>query len=349
MRRRMRILIVSQMWPGPSAPDLGSFVATSAAELEALGHTIDRAVIDHRGGSRLKYPRLLVDAVGAARRFQPDVVFAHMLFPAGLAGLAASVATGVPLVVMAHGADVANLGRVPGVTGLTRLVLARASGLIVNSVWLGRALDEQIPGSAARAQVIDCGVDLDLFRPADAASARAELDWDGDGPAFVCVGSLVARKNVVALADAFAELARGRLAFVGDGPLRPELERRAGVRLVGRVPQPIVTRWIAAADVVCQPSVKEPFGQAALEAMAMARSVVATTEGGPAEFVTPAAGLLVPPGDPRALRDALLTAAGLPSPNPAARAAAELHGAHLQASRMAAVLAGAVAHDGRRR
>ena len=116
----MRILIVSQMWPGPADPDLGGFVATIAGELEALGHTVDRAVIDHRGGSRMKYPRLCADAVRASRRHRPDVVFAHMLFPAGLAGVAASVVGRAPLVVMAHGADVANLGRVPGVTALTR-------------------------------------------------------------------------------------------------------------------------------------------------------------------------------------------------------------------------------------
>jgi glycosyltransferase involved in cell wall biosynthesis len=341
----MRILIVSQMWPGPADPDLGSFVATLAGQLESLGHEIDRAVIDHRGGSRLKYPRLCLDAVRRARRGRPDVVFAHMLFPAGLAGALAGAAGRAPLVVMAHGADVANLGRVPGVTALTRGVLRRAHGLIVNSAWLGRQLDAFAPGSLARAHVIDCGVDLDLFRPADAGPARAELDWDGDGPAFLCVGSLVERKNVVALADAFARLGRGRLAFVGDGPLRPALEGRPGVRIVGRVAHPAVPRWIAACDVLCQPSVREPFGQAALEALAMERSVLASTAGGPAEFLTADTGLLVDPADPRALQNALVAAAALPSPNPLARAVAELHGARLQATRMAGVLAAAV--DGR--
>jgi glycosyltransferase involved in cell wall biosynthesis len=341
----MRILIVSQMWPGPADPDLGSFVATVAGELEGLGHTVDRAVIDHRGGSRLKYSRLCVDAVRAARRNPPDVVFAHMLFPAGLAGALASAAGRAPLVVMAHGADVANLGRVPGAVALTRGVLRRARGLIVNSAWLGRQLDAYAPGSAARAHVIDCGVDLDLFSPSDAALARAELGWDGDGPAFLCVGSLVERKNVVALADAFARLGRGRLAFVGDGPLRPALEGRRGVRVVGHVAHPAVPRWIAACDVLCQPSVREPFGQASLEALAMERSVVASTAGGPAEFLTPDTGLLVAPGDPRALQDALVAATALPSPNPAARAVAELHGARRQATRMAGVLAAAVAGE----
>jgi glycosyltransferase involved in cell wall biosynthesis len=339
----VRILIVSQMWPGPADPDLGSFVATIAAELDGLGHTVDRAVIDHRGGSRLKYPRLCVDAVRAARRHRPDVVFAHMLFPAGLAGAVASIAGRAPLVVMAHGADVANLDRVPGVTTLTRAVLHRAAGLIVNSAWLGRQLDAAVPGSAARAHVIDCGVDLDRFRPVAAVAARRELGWGAEDPAFLCVGSLVPRKNVVALADAFAQLDRGSLAFVGDGPLRAALDGRPGVRLVGRVPHSDVPRWIAACDVLCQPSVREPFGQSALEALAMARSVVATTEGGPAEFVTPDAGLLVAPGDPRALQNILVAAAALPSPNHAARAVAERHGARIQASRMADVLAAAVA------
>ena len=158
------------------------------------------------------------------------------------------------------------------------------------------------------------------------------------GPALVCVGSLIERKNVVRLADAFAELGAGRLAFVGDGPLRPALEGRPGVRVVGRIPQSEVPRWIAAADVLCQPSLAEPFGQATLEGMAMKRSVVATREGGPPEFVTPEAGVLVDPVDGRALREALERAAAMPSPNEAAREAAAAHDVRAQVGRMAEVL-----------
>ena len=62
---------------------------------------------------------------------------------------------------------------------------------------------------------------------------------------------------------------------------------------------------IAAAHVVCQPSLIEPFGQAALEAMACGRSVVATRIGGPPEFVPPEAGVLVDPLDVDGLADAL--------------------------------------------
>ena len=91
-----------------------------------------------------------------------------------------------------------------------------------------------------------------------------------------------------------------------------------------------VPGYLAAADVLCQPSLVEPFGQAALEALASARSVVGTRVGGPPEFVPAGAGVLVDPEDEDALADALREAAALPVPNPAARAGGR--GARRQAS-----------------
>ena len=102
-------------------------------------------------------------------------------------------------------------------------------------------------------------------------------------------------------------------------------------------------RWIAACDVLCQPSQIEPFGQATLEGMAMERSVVATTVGGPPEFVTPETGVLADPNDTAGLAAALERAATLPAPNPAARKAAAEHDVRRQAARMAAVLERAIA------
>jgi glycosyltransferase involved in cell wall biosynthesis len=334
----VRILFVTQMWPGPRDPDFGAFLPPIVRGLEGLGHDVELVAIDHRGGSRAKYPRLTRDAIAAARRARPDAVFAHMLFPAGAAGAAAAIASRAALVVMAHGQDVANIGRMPGVGAATRWVIGRADTVIANSRWLGGQLAEAIPAAEAKLVIANCGIDLDAFAPMPAGAARAELGWGGEGPAFVCVGSLIERKNVVGLADAFATLGRGRLTFVGDGPLRGALEGRAGVRLTGRLPQTEVPRWIAAADVLCQPSVSEPFGQALLEGMAMERSVVGTTVGGPAEFVPPEAGVLVNPGDIAALAAALERAAALPAPNPAAREAAAKQDVHVQVARMAAAL-----------
>jgi glycosyltransferase involved in cell wall biosynthesis len=149
---------------------------------------------------------------------------------------------------------------------------------------------------------------------------------------------LIERKNVVRLADAFAQLGEGRLVFVGDGPLRSELEGRANVEITGRVPHDEVPRYVAAATVLCQPSLIEPFGQALLEGMAAGRSVVATRVGGPPEFVPPEAGILVDPLDTAALADAMRRAAELPSPNPAARAAAAAHDVTRQAEKVESIL-----------
>jgi glycosyltransferase involved in cell wall biosynthesis len=331
------------MWPGPTDPDHGSFLVPLTRELEALGHEVDVAAIYHRGGPRTKYARLTREAIATARRRGSDVVFAHYLFPTGAAGALAAMPARVPLTVMAHGQDVANLGSIRGVTTATRWVVSRAAAVVANSRWLAARLVEHIPSAAAKVEIANCGVDLRAFAPRPAAEARRELDWNGDGPAFLCVGSLIERKNVIRLADAFERLGRGRLAFVGDGPLRGALEGRANVHVTGRIPHDQVPRWIAACDVLCQPSLTEPFGQATLEGMAMERTVLATSIGGPAEFVTPGAGMLVDPHDTAAVASALERAANLPSPNPAARVAAAEHDVRRQAARMAAILERAVA------
>jgi glycosyltransferase involved in cell wall biosynthesis len=184
--------------------------------------------------------------------------------------------------------------------------------------------------------VIDSGVDLERFRT---QPARLQT---GTGPAFLCIGGLTERKNVVRLADAFAFVGEGTLTFAGDGPLRPQLEGREAVALLGTVEPERIPELISASDVVCQPSLVEPFGQALLEGMACGRSVVATAIGGPPEFVPPEAGALVDPLDEDAIAEALRAAAELPSPNPAARAAAEGHDVNEQARRVEAILLGAL-------
>jgi glycosyltransferase involved in cell wall biosynthesis len=333
----MRILVVSQMYPGPQAPDLGIFVADLCRELERRGHDLRYAVIDRRGGSRAKYGRLLADAVREARRFRPLVVYGHFLFPAGAAAAAAARVAGAGLVVTAHGRDVRNVGEVPGVSAATRLAL-RSARVIAVSDFLRRDLVARLPELDGRVEVIDSGVDLERFRGRDAAELRTRLRWEGEPPFYLCVGTLEERKNPLRLADAFGRVGRGSLAFVGDGPLRGGLEGRAGIRLVGRVAHETVADWIGACDVLCQPSLVEPFGQAVLEALASERSVVATRVGGPPEFVTPQAGVLVDPASVASIAEGLLAAAELPSPNPAARDAAAGHDVRRQAERVERVL-----------
>ncbi len=225
-----------------------------------------------------------------------------------------------------------------GVRTATRYVVRRAAAVIAVSDWLRARLEREIPSAVGKTHVIDCGVDLERFAPRSAEDARHELGWNPEGTAFLCLGSLSERKNVLRLARAVEQLGRGELVFVGDGPLREALEGRPRVTLVGRVPHDVVPAWLAASDVVCQPSLAEPFGLATLEAMASARSVVASRVGGPPEFVSPESGVLVDPEDDDALVAALAEAAALPRPNLAARAAAEAHDVRKQAARVEEIL-----------
>jgi len=324
----VRILLVSQMYPGPGAPDLGPFVAQLERELVARGNEVDRAVLDTRAGGKLRYLTLAQRTLRARR---PDVVYAHFLVPSGLV---AALAGRAPLVVTAHGRDVRNVAAIPGISAATRFVVRRAATVVCVSEYLRRELEAKVPEARGKTEVVSSGVDLGRFAVAP----------EPDGPPrFFCAGALTERKNVVRLADAFARLGEGTLTFAGDGPLRTQLEGRERVQLLGRVGHDEIPQLIADSHVLCQPSLLEPLGQALLEAMACGRSVVGTRIGGPPEFVPPEAGILVDPLDVEAIAAAMRRAAGFPRPNVSAREAAAAHDVRRQAERVEAILSRAAA------
>src|SRR5688572_29574747 len=301
------------MYPGPEDPDFGVFVQDLEAALAERGHEIERAVVARRRGGKRRYVALARDARSVARAFRPDVVYAHFLAPAGVV---AGLSSRAPLVVTAHGQDVANAVSNVVMRRATRWLCRRAAAVVAVSGYLRRELERAVPEARGKTEVVDCGVDVERFAVAPAP----------DGPtSYLFVGTLTERKNVERLADAFERTAdeNATLTLVGDGPLRPALFGRRGVKLVGAVPHDEVRAHMAAARVVCQPSLVEPLGQALLEAMAMGRSVVATAIGGPPEFVTEDSGVLVDPLDIDAIARGMAAAAALPCPNLAARAAAE--------------------------
>ena len=193
----MRILLVSQMYPGPRDPDLGVFVRGLEEQLVARGHEVERAVLDRRGAGKQKYLRLARTTAAASRRFQPDVVYAHFLFPTGLIG---ALAGGAPLVVTAHGRDVRNVGWMPGIGAATRLVVRRAASIIAVSDYLRRELEAKVPEARGKIDVVDSGVDLERFTVQPAPAARRAISASL---------RLIQRKNVLRLASAFERLGEG--------------------------------------------------------------------------------------------------------------------------------------------
>src|SRR5436853_2133662 len=192
------------MYPGPADPDLGVFVRGLEQALAARGHVVERAVLDRRRGGKRRYLTLSAATLQAARRFRPDVVYAHFLVPTGLIG---ALAGGAPLVVTAHGRDVRNVGWLPGIGAATRFVVRRAAAVIAVSEYLRRELETKVPEARGKTEVIDSGVDLERFRVEPAPNGDAS---------FLCLGALTERKNPVRLAEAFERLGHGSLTFVGD-------------------------------------------------------------------------------------------------------------------------------------
>ena len=126
---------------------------------------------------------------------------------------------------------------------------------------------------------------------------------------MVCVGRLTRQKGQDILLDAWPEILRrvpdARLALVGDGPMREALVQRAMPSVIFAGNRRDVDEWLAAADVVALPSRWEGMSLAMLEAMARARSVVASNVSGAWDALGSDAGAIVPAEDARALGAAL--------------------------------------------
>ncbi len=145
--------------------------------------------------------------------------------------------------------------------------------------------------------------------PQEAERIRARLGGD---PLIVQVGALVDRhKGQSTLIEAVRQLGgrlRVQVALLGSGEDEEELRARArdlpNVSFLGFVPG--VADYLAAASALAYPSRHEGLGSTLLEAMAAGCPVVASAVGGIPDLVTDGvSGLLVPPGDPAALAQAL--------------------------------------------
>jgi teichuronic acid biosynthesis glycosyltransferase TuaC len=257
-------------------------------------------------------------AIGAMHRRKPfDVINAHWMYPDGVSAARLGAKLGVPVVLTALGCDVnddlESAAKRPRILAATR---AAAAVTAVSQPLADRLEAAGVPKQ--KLHVIPNGVDTTRFAPRDRAASRAALGL-GESPLVVCVSRLSHEKGVDVLVDALATLrARvpaARVAVVGEGAEHAALDQRiaaAGlgdvVRLVGAVPHASVPTWMAAADVVCMPSRREGHPNAAMEALACGRPLVASRAGALTALVTAARGITVEPGDAAALGGALADA-----------------------------------------
>ncbi|HVM06425.1 MAG TPA: glycosyltransferase family 4 protein [Acidimicrobiales bacterium] len=198
-----------------------------------------------------------------------------------------------------------------------RRALAEADAVYVANQEAGHVLRRK--GFRGIVRHLGLGVDVDRFAPAAVAPPADE----GAGIVVGYVGRLDHRKGVQVILDAVSTEPSMALEVVGDGPYRPALEARAGqlglsarVRFSGFASNAVLAGIYPRFDVVVIPSLPttdwtEQFCRVAVEAMASGVPVVASRSGALPEVVGDG-GLIVPPGDPAALRAALRSLAADP-------------------------------------
>jgi glycosyltransferase involved in cell wall biosynthesis len=178
-----------------------------------------------------------------------------------------------------------------------RSVLTAASGVVTTSRWSRRRLLEWYDLAPERVRVAEPGTD-----PAALAPARPE------GSALLCVGAVTALKGYDVLAAALGTL--GDLEWtcrgVGSTEIDPAFAAGLGgeVELAGPLSGPQLDATYAEADLLVLASRAEAYGMVVTEALARGVPVVASDVGGVREAMG-RSGVLVPPGDPVALADAL--------------------------------------------
>jgi glycosyltransferase involved in cell wall biosynthesis len=242
----------------------------------------------------------------------------HWVIPGGVT--AAAAAPALPLVISLHGSDVYVAEKLALARFAARHAFRRAGFVTACSDDLGRRA-VALGADPDRVETIPYGVDVERFRPDRAirAARRQDLAAADEVPLIFAAGRLVRKKGFEYLIDALAPLPGAILAIAGDGTLDRELRERARtlgvagrVRFLGNQPQDRVAEYLAAADIVCVPSVRDDSGNVdglpnvVLEALASGTPLVTTAAGGIGSVVEDGVtGIIVPERSPEAISAAV--------------------------------------------
>ena len=267
------------------------------------------------------YRKLLLSVVREIRTFRPHILQAHHYHEAVIAALAVRM-TPVPHFVIGHhySDHIYYLTR-----GLKRMALlklemfcnATASHIVVPTNAVANILTERQGVPKHKISVIPYGLDLTQFQPSSPGTAsrlRREQGLEGKYVILTCC-RLSKEKGLEYLLRAMPELrARNvdtRLLVLGSGAEEQALKDLSASLGLGNVIRFLGWRddaidWMAAADLVVQPSLCESYCQVLVEALALGKPVIMTPVGiAPDVIGKDERGRLVPPGDARALASAI--------------------------------------------
>jgi glycosyltransferase involved in cell wall biosynthesis len=252
------------------------------------------------------------------RRLRPDVVHCFLPEPCIIGWLASMITGRKHRLVMSKRSQLARPGAFPGDKALEIRALRSADRVIGHSHVVAQELAD-CGVNRERLSIIHNGIEL-TADPKQRLEFRSIHGWGEETTVFVVLANLIPYKGHAELIQALSayEMEASKqwaLVLVGGGVELPHgqfLQRQAmdsgigsKVQFVGQMSDP--TPWLAAADVGVLLSRHEGFSNAIIEYMAASLPVIATGVGGNLDAVADGlTGWLVPPGDPPALKNALL-------------------------------------------
>lgn len=281
-----------------------------------------------------------------------DVIDAHYLYPDGVAAAAAARRLGKPVVLTARGSDVTELASFPRQRAMILDAVIRSDGAVAVAEALKQDL-VRLGAPPEKIRVLRNGVDLDMFRPAGRAAARAKLNVDGT--VLASVGALIPRKGHDLAIRALAHLPGATLIVAGGGPeletlrsLAASLGLSARVRFTGELRHEALSDVYNAADALALLSSREGWPNVLLEAMACGTPAVAANAGGAREVIRePAAGRVLAERTPEAAASALRAVIAA-ADRGATRAYAERHSWDETSDGLAALFSEVMERTGRR-
>lgn len=223
--------------------------------------------------------------------FDFDVIDAHFYYPDGVAASIIAEKLGKPFVCTARGSDITLYKQSPKPNRLLRATMAKAAANIGVCVDLVEQMIE-LGASREKSLAIRNGVDLERFSVVDRKEARKAVGIDHQGLLLLSVGNLIELKGHHLLIEMMAQFPEAKLAIVGAGPMRSELQALAASRGVaeqvifaGQQVNDTLKNWFSAADALLLASSREGWANVLLESMACGTPVVATRVNGTPEVV----------------------------------------------------------------
>ena len=339
MTGQLRVAMLTREYPPEVYGGAGVHVEYLARELAGLVRLTvhcqgaDRAgAIAHRpwpalAGANSALQTISADLSMTAAVAGADLVHSHTWY-ANLAGHVAALLYGIPHVVTAHSLEPLRPWKAEQLGGgyavsswCERVSVESAAAVIAVSAGMRADILACYPAlDAGRVHVIRNGIDTRQYAPDHGTDVLDRYGIDPGRPSVAFVGRVTRQKGLPVLLRAAAGLDRAAQLVICAGQAdTPELEAEVGelarelrasrdgvTWISGMLAKREVIQLLTHAALFACPSLYEPLGIVNLEAMACGTAVVGSRVGGIPEVVADGrTGLLVPPGDPAALADAM--------------------------------------------